>query len=173
MQEVTARAPIQLPIEACWEKLRDLSRAIGYVPGLTDVRITTARKEGVGASRTVLHARTGAMDETVTEWSEGRGFWLRLHRGARGPLPPLREAHFQYALEPAPDGGCEVVTTMRYAVGLGPLGALLDALFLRRLLASSVGDVALALAEHYETDETVTPARLAELRREKRAGRNR
>ena len=164
MREVTARAPIALPIATCWEKLRDFSRALDYVPGLTSLEITTEASSGVGASRVVVHETTGAMNETITEWEEGRGFWMRLHRGERGPLPPLREARFHYGLEARGDDRTQIVLTMRYVLGLGPIGALLDALFLRRTLEKNLRDTALALALNYETDARVTPEQLAERR---------
>lgn len=163
---VTARAKIPLPIEVCWEKLRDLTRAKFYVPGLTDTVITTERREGVGASRVVSHARFGDMDETVIAWDEGKGFTIRLHKGDQ-PARPFAEARFRYALEPS-EGGCEIVTSMTYRLPLGPLGALLDVLAVRGFSQRNVRDVALALAEHYITDAPVAPERLAELRRQTR-----
>jgi len=170
-QQVRARARIHLPVEACWEKLRDFERALQYVPGLTDVRITTEARQGVGASRVVVHETTGAMDETISEWREGRGFRIRLHRGERGPMLPLRDAYFDYALEPAGEGECDIVMTMQYSLGLGPIGTLLDALLVRRLLRRTLGDTALALADNYETDQRVGSERLRVLRARVSRGR--
>jgi carbon monoxide dehydrogenase subunit G len=163
---VTGRASIPLPLEVCWEKLRDLTRAVNYVPGLTGCVVTTELREGVGASRRVTSKRFGDMDETVVIWDEGKGFTIRLHKGD-GPATPFQDATFRYALEPT-DGGCEIVTSMTYQLGFGPLGALLDALILRRVSRSNVRKVALALAEHYVTDAPVPPQRLAELLRQAR-----
>jgi hypothetical protein len=163
---VQARAPIPLPIEDCWEKLRDLRRARHYVPGLVDSVVTTDRKEGVGASRVVTHRRFGDMNETVVEWDEGRGFTLRLHRGDR-PAPPFREAFFRYELAPAP-GGCEIRTSLRYTLPGGPLGRWLDALVARRFFAANVRDVAVALAEYYRTGESVPESALPRLRADAR-----
>ena len=78
---VRGAAPISLPIETCWENLRDLTRARHYVPGLTDTVITTEKNEGIGASRIVTHRQFGAMDETVVAWDEGVGMTVRLHKG--------------------------------------------------------------------------------------------
>lgn len=163
---VSARAAIPLPIEVCWEKLRDLSRAASYVPGLVGCVVTTEQREGVGASRRVTSRQFGDMDETVIAWDEGRGFSLRLHKGD-APALPFKEASFRYALEPS-GPGCEIVTTLRYTLAFGPLGRLLDALVFRRVSQKNVRDVALALAEHYVTDAPVPPERLAELRRQAR-----
>jgi len=162
---VQGRARIPLPLADCWEKLRDFERAKDYVPGLVGVRVTTEAQSGLGASRVVSHGRFGDTDETVIEWTEGRGFRIRLHRGSEGPAPPFREASFRYALEPVAESETDIVTTMEYEVAFGVLGAVLNALFLKRFVGGSVRDVALALAENYQTDAPVPSERLAELRR--------
>ena len=163
MTRVSARAPIPLPIEVCWEKLRDLERAHFYVPGVSACVITTDAREGVGASRRVTSRQVGDMDETVVVWDEGRALTIRLHKGD-APARPFREATFRYALEPAGEH-CEIVTRMEYDLVGGPLGRLLDALVMRRQMQRNVRDVALALAEHYVTDAPVPPERLEALRR--------
>jgi hypothetical protein len=167
MHKVTARQPIALPISKCWEKVRDFSRALNYVPGLTDLTITTPATSGVGASRVVVSAQFGPMDETITEWNEGRGFRIRLHRGDGAPMPPMREATCEYALEPSeddPEGTTYIAMSMEYELSYGILGSLLNALFLQRVMQGSMSDVALSLAENYVTDERVSKARLKELR---------
>jgi hypothetical protein len=45
---------------------------------------------------------------------------------------------------------------MRYQVGLGPLGTLLDKLLLRKVMRSQLRDVTLAQKIYYETGEKVT-----------------
>lgn len=164
---VRAAAPIPLPIETCWEKLRDLTRAKHYVPGLTDCVVTTPVQEGLGASRLVTHERFGAMDETVVAWDEGKGITVRLHKGD-APARPFAEACFRYELRPARSAGsgCEIHTALSYRLPFGWLGRLLDALFLRRLFARNVVDTAVALAEHYRTDRPVPKSELPRLRRE-------
>jgi len=162
---VTGRAHIPLPIDVCWQKLRDLTRAASYVPGLTGCVVTTELEQGVGASRRVTSRQFGDMDETVVVWDEGQGFTIRLHKGD-APARPFREATFRYALEKKGDA-CDIVTTMTYQLGMGPLGSLLDALLFRRISQGNVDKVAVALAEHYVSDAPVPPARLAELMRQR------
>lgn len=159
---VRAAAPIPLPIETCWEKLRDLTRAKDYVPGLTDCVVTTPVKEGLGASRIVTHEQFGAMDETVVAWDEGKGLTVRLHKGD-APARPFSEAYFRYEFRPAASG-CEIHTALTYRLPFGLLGRLLDALVLRRLFARNVVDTAVALAENYRTDRPVPKSELPRLR---------
>lgn len=162
---VRAAARIPLPIGTCWEKFRDLTRAKDYVPGLTDSIITTDQKEGVGTSRIVRHAQFGDMNETVVDWDEGVGMTIRLHKGD-GPARPFKEAFFRYELREVPEtpGECEIHTALRYELPFGPLGRLLDALFMRRLFQRNVTDTAVCLAENYRTDRPVEASRIPALR---------
>lgn len=163
----TVRAAARIPkgLEACWERFRDLTRAKDYVPGLTDTYLTTDLKEGVGASRVVCHEQFGDMNETVIVWDEGVGMTIRLHKGDK-PATPFKEASFRYEFRDAgePDA-CEIHTSLTYTLPGGPLGRLLDKLFLGRLFARNVVDTAVCLAENYRTDAPVDHSRLPELRK--------
>ena len=75
------------------------------------------------------------------------------------------EAYFDYGLEQ--DG--EVVylhNRMRYRVGMGPLGRLLDRLVLHGVIAGSVRDATLSQKLFYETGVKVTPEALKKARTE-------
>ncbi len=156
MQTVTTEFEVDLDANQAWQRLRDLSAPDKYVQGLTSVEFTTGRREGVGTSRQVIQGKSLKLDETVTEWREGEGFTLRLQRGDRGPIPPFKQHFFDYGIREA-DGRVFLVNSMRYEVGLGPLGRLLDLLVLRRVLANQLRDVTLAQKIYYETGERVTP----------------
>lgn len=142
--------------EEAWEKLRDLSAAIHYVPGLTSAEITTGQREGVGTSRRVCQGKR-ALNETITEWHDGQGFTLRLHRGEKnGPIPPLTAAWYDYGLVER-DGKLFLSNRMRYEVGLGFLGQWLDKLGIGKVIANAVRDSTIAQKIYYETGNTVTP----------------
>ena len=161
MQAVRAEFPLDAALDhgAAWQRMRDLSMAHMYVPGLAPVTFVGPRREGPGTHRRVRMYGLLAMDETVTAWREGEGFTLRLHRGASGPLPPLREHYFDYGLD-VRDGRVWLVNRMRYEVGLGPLGALLERLLLRRIFRRQLHDITLAQKLYYETGKRATPAML-------------
>ena len=141
---VNGRAAISVPVESAWQQLRDLRNCIHWVPGLERVEITTTQREGVGASRRVFAARgpgSDGMDETVTAWTEGRGFAIRLHRGEQGPPAPMREAEFVYTVHP--DGAdSRIETEMRYSLRWGVLGRAIDAAVTRRVFRSMAQQVA-------------------------------
>ena len=161
MPTVRAELPLdcKLDLGGAWQRLRDLSRAHLYVPRLTAVTFVGSQRDGVGTHRRVKWGRLLTMDETVTAWREGEGLTLRLRRRGERPLPPLRDQHFDYGLATR-DGRVWLVNRMRYEVGLGFLGGLLDRLLLRPIIGRYLRDITLAQKLHYETGERVTPAML-------------
>ena len=157
MQTVRAEFPLDIDRAAAWQRLRDLWQPHMYVPGLTAITFIGAQREGVGTHRRVRMGGMLTMDETVTEWREAEGITLRLDRGDKGPLPPLREHYFDYGLAER-DGRVWLVNRMRYDIRFGLLGALLDRLLLRRIIARQLRNITLAQKIYYETGERVTPA---------------
>lgn len=141
-----------MPIERAWDVLRDLRNAIHWVPGLARVEISTAKLEGVGASRRVFTARgpgSGGMDETVIEWTEGVGFRVRLHDGEAGPPAPFREGWFRYTLLVDGDQS-RIETEMKYSMRWGALGRALDRLAVCRVTSGTAQKVATGFARYAE-----------------------
>ncbi len=152
-----AEVRIKMPVDQVWERMRDLSLAPRYVPGLTGCRFNTEQKEGVGASRRVFQQRGPAMDETVVEWNEGRGFTIRLHKGAGAP-PMFKEAVFVYSIEDAGNGETLFKPAMVYTMPWGGVGSMLDKLLLNRVIRGIVLKVGLGLKRFYETGVPSNPA---------------
>ena len=157
--EVSAEAIIDLPRTAVWEKLRDLSLAHNYVPGVVATELTTAVHEGVGASRKVYQSAARGLDETVEQWDPGFGFLIRVHRGDRGAPPPFRDLWFRYRLDDAGHDRARFTATLRYRIAFGAFGRLLERLGLQRVFRGVVRDIALSMKDYYETGEPVTPER--------------
>lgn len=156
---------IDMPRAAAWEKMRDLTASVNYVPGLLACDITTEQKEGVGTSRRVKN-KFLEMDETVIEWNEGHGFTIRLHDGDNKP-PMFAEAYFIYAIDDAGDPTkTRLTTAMAYRMPWGPLGKALNALMIRFIVAGQVRDVAVSMKYNYETGTKTPPAELKRLKRE-------
>ena len=156
---------INMPRAEAWTRLRDLSLAHNYVPGLVGTEIRTALREGVGASRRVYQTPERGIDETVVEWSEGEGFLIRLHRGDKGAPPPFAQASFRYWLEDVDADHTRLVTTLAYTPRWGALGRWFDRKVLRKAVGDNVRAVARGLKDFYERGIAVDAARHAELRR--------
>ncbi len=154
ISEATYQTTINMPVNEAWEKLKDLTLAHNYVPGIIDTVITTDNKTGVGASRKVFQTRTRALDETVTEWKENEGFTIRLHKGDKDA--PFKNAFFKYHIEPVSENTTRLTTTMGYTPPLGPAGKVLDKLLLNRIITRVIADVALSMKLFYETGKPTT-----------------
>lgn len=155
-------ATVKITAEQAWGKLKDLSLANNYVPGITKCVITTEKKEGVGASRRVSGPQQ-ALDETVTEWNEGRGFVIRLHNGDKS-AKPFGAANFTYRIDKINDTSCKLTCTMTYEMGMGFLGGILHSLFLGNMIRNNIRDVALSMAYFYETGKRPSKDDLLRLR---------
>ena len=153
----SAEIHIAIPLDRAWEKMRDLSKPHLYVPGLTGCQMTTAQREGVGASRRVFQKGRAPMDETVIEWREKESFVVRLHNGGKAPIP-FKEACFSYRIEAGSDGGTIFRPSMTYTLRGGIFGRLLDSLFLNRFISGVVRKVGLNLKQYYETGRPSNPA---------------
>ncbi len=158
----TSNIMCNIPAEKAWGKLRDISTAHLYVPGLSKSKITTDKKEGVGASRRV-YGKHGVLDETITEWKEGKGFTIRLHKGDK-PAVPFKEAHFSYRIDKIDDKRCKLTTTMIYDMPWGGFGKLLNSLFFARIVRGNIRDVVLSMKNYYETGKATTEADMKKLR---------
>jgi hypothetical protein len=149
MRSVSAEALLSVPLFQAWEKLQDLTLAKAYVPGVTDIEITTPNRTGLGASRKVAVKGRPALDETVVQWEEGHGFTVELHQGDK-PASPFRQARFTYWLNEAPEGLTRVTTTLSYDLPLGIVGRMFDALLMRFISANMVKTISRNLKKVYE-----------------------
>ncbi|WP_353741262.1 SRPBCC family protein [Pseudomonas fluorescens] len=143
---------LNLTPQAAWAKLRDLTLAPHYVPGLTGCQFHPGATEGVGASRRVLRKGGQYLDESVVQWHEGTGFVLRLHKGGNDSPFPFREASFSYALQ-AEGNATRVTLQMRYSLR----GGRLMELFLGKAFNKVVRQIAKNLKVYYETGRTQNP----------------
>ena len=96
-EEVGAKVLIDMPLALAWEKLKDISLAHNYVPGIVKTVIVSEQFHGVGASRYVYRNKSSYIQETVEEWQDGHGFLIRLHRGEKS-APPFKNAWCRYTL---------------------------------------------------------------------------
>jgi len=154
VKTVSHQLYIDLPPEAVWNKMRDLTLATYYVPGVKETWLTTDQREGVGASRKVRMQNGDVMDETVVEWTEGRGFVVRLHKEGKPALPLFQECSFRYEIEPAGNRTL-FKPAMHFETKPGIFSGLLGAIasIPMRMMVRKVG---VAMKQFYEAGGTPT-----------------
>lgn len=157
-EEVQAQTVIDMPLSDAWAKLRDISQAHNYVPGIVKTEVVSNQTEGVGASRYVYRNQKSYIQETVEEWEDGKGFLIRLHRGEK-PAPLFKNAWFRYALEDNGNGQTRLTTSLTYEMPWGGLGAWLGAK-MSNFVQATIADVAHSMKLYYETGVPTTAAAL-------------
>ena len=155
---------VNLNAEQSWEKLRDFSTAHHYVPSIDTCEIRSEKKEGLTATRRVA-GKHQALDETIIEWNEGKGFKITLHKGDK-PAFPFKQAEFTYRIDPLDDKTSKMTTTLVYDLGMGIFGKILGALFLKGLIQNNIRDVALSLQNYYNTGQPTTDEDLKRIKKE-------
>jgi Polyketide cyclase / dehydrase and lipid transport len=157
-QVVSSQVVINIPRDAAWAKLRDISVAHYYVPGIVKTEIVSEQQEGLGASRYVYRNAKSYIQETVTEWNEGSGFLIKLHKGDK-PAPPFKSASFTYLLEDGELGTTRFTASMEFELPWGGFGQWLEKR-LAGFVGKTIADVALSMKLYYESGEATTSARL-------------
>ena len=105
-----------------WGNLQNLTLAHHYVPGIIKTEITTEQKTGLGASRRVYQSADGYLNETVIEWTEGKGFLLHLSEDSGDAPFPFKYAEFRYQLTDGSNGKTEIKTSLSFQMAGGCLG---------------------------------------------------
>jgi len=109
-----------------WAVLARLDRLADYDPGVRTSVYTSARTEGVGATR---HSEVpgGFFDDEVTAWVACERLELRLTKCSF----PVRALHHQYELQ-AQGGGTRVRQLQSYEMKWGAVGRALDQVMVKR-----------------------------------------
>jgi hypothetical protein len=116
-----------------WAVLGDFEDVETWAPGLTRSHRTTGSHIDVGSRRTVTYRHLFAMEQVVTEWSDGRRLTYAVFR-APWPLRNVSET-WTVAVH---EGGCLVTTELAYDLWLGWVGRVVHWLFTRHVLRFEV-----------------------------------
>ena len=157
-QEASSQVLIDLPVALAWEKLRDISLAHNYVPGIVKTEIVSEKTEGIGASRLVYRNKRKFIQETVEEWDEGCGFLIRLHRGQK-PAPPFRNAWFRYRLDDEGPDRTRLSVSLTFELPWGAAGAWLEKRMVK-FVTAAITDAAMSMKLYYETGVPTTASML-------------
>lgn len=155
-QQASVAITLDQPLAVAWQRLADFSLAHNYVPGLTRTEIVSAETSGTGAHRRVY---TGEkfLEETIIEWREGRGFTIRLHKGAK-PMPPFKSAEFDYQLAAQDEQQTRVTLALRFTMPLGSIGRLLGRKLVLPEMNKQLVGVAAGMKHFYETGKPASDA---------------
>jgi len=143
---------IEAPVDAVWRAIaEDLTAVQHYNQRVSSARFLTDQREGVGATRRCELKPKGFVEERVWEWTPKRAIGLEVS-ASEWPI-----VFMKWRTELADAGRATLVTQeMSYKLKLGPLGAVMDALMMRRKLDKGIRDVFANLKRYVEA--TGSPA---------------
>ena len=140
---------IDAPVEKVWEVLADFGEVYRWAPTVTKAYSTSENSNGRDASRHCDVAGFGSIEETVTEWNDGREFTYSF-TGAG----PISGGYSTWSVKPQGDKTV-VYTNIRYGVRFGPIGSLMNAMIIRRKLRQSLAVTLEGLKRHVKTGELI------------------
>lgn len=137
---------IQAPPEQVWEALTQLDALPEYDPGIAKSVLRSDKRSGLGADRQCDIKAGGWFRERVTVWEPGRELEFTLYDCTL----PVRRLRHHYTLT-AEHGGTRVDQTQEYTLKYGPVGAILDALFVKRKWDAGVKSFFAGLKQYVES----------------------
>lgn len=138
---------VEAPIDAVWEAIAgDLTAVQHYNQMVSSARLLGNLREGVGATRRCELKPRGFVEERVWEWTPRKAIGLEV-AASEWPI-----VFMKWRTELTDEGKTTLVSQeMSYKLKFGPLGALMDALMMRRKLGTGVRDVFSSLKRYVET----------------------
>ncbi len=106
---------------------------------------------GVGATRICTFYDGNSVEEKVTEATADRSLAITVTKGSM----PMNRVDARFELTPTKDGGTVVHMFMDYEMKMGPLGAAMDALIVRRKFTGTLKLLLAGLEHHLDTGEEV------------------
>ncbi|MDX1612816.1 MAG: SRPBCC family protein [Candidatus Promineifilaceae bacterium] len=158
MAHFTTEITIEAPLDEVWQVLADIGTIARWNPGVIASRATSETTTGLGAKRFCDLGGDNYLKEQVVEYRERRKLTMRV---TETNLPfATADIHFSLREE---DGRTLVVCAPDYALKYGPLGTLMDRLYVRKTYEEGMRRLLRGLKDDVEqADRPVTAAAPAE-----------
>ncbi len=143
---------INAPVPAVWDVLGDFPAVTTWAPSVVASYAIDGKERGPGAERHCDIKGFGGIDETVTEWEEGRGFTYEVT-----PIGPLGRSDSTWRIEPVDQNRSRVRVRFGWEMRFGPIGTLMNTLMVRRKLSQGATDALAALKKRVEPGVEIRP----------------
>ena len=147
---VTSNVNIDAPPDKVWSVLADLGSIYKWNPGVAKSHSTSELTQGEGATRHCDLDDKNHLEERAFDWREGESFKIDVFESTL----PLASNIVSFQIAPAGDA-TRVSVTADYKLKFGPIGALMDVLFGKRMLQRGFDDMMAGLKHHIETGELI------------------
>lgn len=156
MAQVRVSTIIDAPVERAWDALADFGNIHAFDPHLSGSHVVEGGDScGVGTQRVCDMKRGGSLHERVVEWRPGESYTVEVDSRAM----PVVSMVTTMAVRSVGGGRCEVSMDSLYQPKYGPMGRLMDALFMRRMMRSMLRGVVDGLDRYLATAQIVSVVR--------------
>jgi uncharacterized protein YndB with AHSA1/START domain len=154
MTVLTVSRVVSQPIARVWDALSDFGGIADFHPAVERSPLKEGSPErGVGATRTCHFYDGNSVEETVLESINEKVLVVEITKGSM----PLARAVATIELASTADDRTQVDFTMDYTPKWGPVGALMDAMMMRKQFTALLTRVLGALDVHLDTGEAIGP----------------
>ena len=133
---------IDAPLDLVWSSLADIGSIHVWNPGVQDSHITSGHDSGLGATRYCDLGGRNFLNEEVVEFHDRRLLTMRITDSNL----PFRHADIQFRLEATGDS-MKVSVTPDYRLKFGPIGVMMDRIFVRRVYEKGMADSVIVQVE--------------------------
>lgn len=151
MRTVLATRTIDLEQTQLWNILDDFGGIYRFHPAVERSPLLGRQRSGLGARRRCEFYDGSQVVEEIIDYQPGQQLTVDIVEGSL----PLEQAQGTIALAPLQDGGTEVSFRIDYKPKYGPLGAVMDALVMRRSFRKLLARVLEGLETHARTGAVI------------------
>jgi len=122
--------------QKAWALLSEFDSVYKWIPNISASHGQGKQKVGVGHGRHCVIDGFGAIDETITLWSEGEGFEFEI-----SPVGPLYGATSRWELREQASKDTILTVTLVYSVRFGVFGKMMHKMIMRKKLTSNLNSI--------------------------------
>ncbi len=151
MPSIEQRISIDAPTDRVWSALSDFGGIDRWSPVINHSASVDGTERGVGPERACkVKGLFPDVVKRTMEWDEGHGYSFEIE-GA----PMLRKALSTWSIEATGDSTI-VTARLEYQTSMGPIGALMGATIMKRMMNGNLRESLAGLKHHVETGDLIT-----------------
>lgn len=136
---------INAPSSAVWDVLKEFGTVSEWAPTVSKSYYLNSKTSGIGTARHCDIQGFGGIQETVTDWQEGKGFTYSVT-----PLGPLAASNSRWDISSINEQTSKLEVTLSYDIRFGILGKILHKLVMRKKLEQALPETLSATKKHVE-----------------------
>ncbi|MEM7334471.1 MAG: SRPBCC family protein [Chloroflexota bacterium] len=132
---------------AVWSALADIGNIAAWNPGVIKSYVTSEQQsEGLGATRYCDLGGRNFLDEEVVKWEPENALTMRV----TNTNMPFKTVDIRFILTPVAENKTEIVVSPIYELKYGPVGQLMDTLFIKSTYHKGMDSLLAGLKKYLE-----------------------